>query len=188
MLRRARRSDAAALARIYNQAMQPGIFATAQVEPVSADSRIAWLDEHPEPFGVWVHETKDGTVVGWCSLSPFPVRPRYPGIAEVSVYVDQEHRGHRVGALLMACLVKVARARGFRSLVSIAFARNTKSIGGSLAAGFRWMGKLPQAGAIAGGHEDVAWVHKDLRVEDPPLLRMFVEGLEIDDAAAQDSP
>ncbi|MBZ4397239.1 GNAT family N-acetyltransferase [Myxococcus sp. MISCRS1] len=175
MMRPAEERDAPALARIYNQAMKPGIYAVPVNKPVTAEDRVAWLKRFQAPFGAWVYETPSGDVQGWCSLIPFAVRPSYPGIAEISAYVDETHRASGIGGLLLACLVSEARKRGLRSLVSLAFEKNVVSISGCLQAGFRPMALLPGVATFGDHFENVAWIQKDLLEEDPPALRHLLE-------------
>jgi L-amino acid N-acyltransferase YncA len=82
------------------------------------------------------HDAVDD-VVGWSSLNKVSVRPSYPVIAEVSVYVDETHRSKTVGARLFIHLLDAAKERGLRSLVSHAFEKNAPSTRGLIAAGFR---------------------------------------------------
>jgi phosphinothricin acetyltransferase len=184
MIRQAEERDADALARIYNQAMKPGIYATAFVRPVDRADRVAWLARHKDPFGAWVYRSKSGEVLGWCSLGPFAPRPSYPRIAEVSAYVEEEHRSGAIGGRLLACLVVMARRRGFRSLVSLAFEKNVTSISGCLLAGFRPMALLQGVATFESGtartYENVAWIQKDLSAEDPPMLARLIDTLDME--------
>jgi L-amino acid N-acyltransferase len=182
MIRPAEERDADALARIYNQAMKPGIYATAFVRPVDRADRLAWLARHRPPFGAWVYQSKAGEVLGWCSLGPFAPRPSYPRIAEISAYVEESHRAGALGGRLLACLVVEGRRRGFRTLVSLAFEKNVTSISGCLLGGFRPMALLQGVATFQadGGraYEDVAWIQKDLSEEDPPMLTWLIQTLE----------
>jgi len=177
MIRPAREEDAGALARIYNQAMRPGIYATAFVRPVTSEDRVEWLRRLREPFGAWVYASGSGEVLGWCSLGSFAPRPSYPRIAEVSAYVEEGHRSGSIGGRLLACLVVEARRRGFRSLVSIAFEKNVISLSGCLEAGFRPMATLYGVATFGEVYENVSWIQKDLSAPDPPVLRRLIESL-----------
>ncbi|XSC42569.1 N-acetyltransferase family protein [Bradyrhizobium sp. RDT10] len=81
------------MAKIYNQAMKPGIFAISQVAPDTYKERIAWFSEHEDPYPAFVYELENSTVIGWCSLNRFSVRPEYTDVAETSRYIDENHRG-----------------------------------------------------------------------------------------------
>ena len=175
MIRKAEERDADDLARIYNHAMKPGIYATADVTPVTRENRIDWLHRRQEPFGAWVSQTAAGDVVGWCSLSPFAVRPNYPGIAEISAYVDEAHRSRQVGRELLIHLISAARQAGFRSLVSLVYEKNVVSIAGCLLFGFRPMVTLRKVATLGGARENVLWIQKDLLAADPPIYHRLKE-------------
>lgn len=169
MIRKAEERDAEDLARIYNHAMRPGIYATADVKPVTRENRIDWLRRRQEPYGAWVSETTAGDVVGWCSLSPFAVRPSYPKIAEISAYVDEAHRSRHVGRELLIHLVGAARQTGFRTLVSLVYEKNVVSIAGCLLYGFRPVATLHHAAILGDVRENVLWIAKNLLIDDPPI-------------------
>jgi L-amino acid N-acyltransferase YncA len=162
VIRRARESDAGAIATIYNQAMDVGIFATCDVVHVTPESRIAWLAGHADPYPAFVLESDGGQVLGWSSLSRFSVREGYPSIAEVSVYVRETHRSGTVGAALFVKLLTEAKRLGFRSLVSLTFERNRPSLRGLEAAGFRRVGVLSEVAWLRDRWESVVWLQKDL--------------------------
>ena len=78
--------DLTAIVAIYNAAI-PGRMATADLAPVSVESRRQWFDEHlPGSRPLWVLE-EAGEIVAWLSLQAFHIRPAYHATAEVSVYV-----------------------------------------------------------------------------------------------------
>jgi phosphinothricin acetyltransferase len=160
-IRRARPSDAAAIAEIYNQAMKDGVFATCDVTPVTAESRVSWMQLHGDPYPAFVYAHGD-RVAGWSALNRFSVRPSYPAIAEVSVYVREERRNHVVGAALFMHLLVAAKNLGFRSVVSLTFEKNRPSIRGLLAAGFETRACLRQVAWLRGRWESVVWLQKDL--------------------------
>jgi phosphinothricin acetyltransferase len=172
VIRRAEESDAPALVRIYNQSMVPGIYATSQLTPDTELERRAWVRAHAEPHPAFVCEHASEGVVGWASLSPFSVRPRLSSIAEVSLYVDQRYRHKLIGAQLIIALLHAARERGFRSLVSLTFRKNTASLRGLEAVGFRPIALVPEVCLLREQWEDDIWLQKMLDVpEDPQLLR-----------------
>jgi L-amino acid N-acyltransferase YncA len=180
MIRPAMEEDAGALARIYNQAMKPGIYATAFVTPVTAEDRVEWLRRLREPFGAWVYVSQSGEVLGWCSLNSFGPRPACTRVAEVSAYVEESRRSGSIGGRLLACMVVEARRRGFSSLVSIAFEKNVISISGCLEAGFLPMVTLYEMADFRDGYENVSWIQKDLSAPDPPVLRRLIETLPME--------
>ena len=94
--RDAREADLPAIVDIYNSTI-PGRMVTADLAPVTVESRRAWFREHePNRRPLWVAEDK-GRVVAWLSFSSFYGRPAYDATAEISLYVAESHRGRGVG-------------------------------------------------------------------------------------------
>lgn len=161
MFRRATYADADDIARIYNQAMKPGIFATSQIAPDTHNERVAWIGEHRDPYPAFVYEIEGGTVIGWCSLNRFSVRPEYTEVAETSRYIDENHRGKGLGKLMLAHLIATAASFGLRLLVSRAFERNARSNKDGF--GFRRVAVLHEAALIHGEWHNDVWFWKQLR-------------------------
>jgi phosphinothricin acetyltransferase len=161
VIRRAHAADAPSIAGIYNEAMREGIFATCDVTPVSAESRLSWLAQHADPFPAFVLE-RSGAVLGWSALNRFSVRPALPAVAEVSVYVTEAHRSSVVGASLFMHLMMAAKSLGFRSLVSLTFEKNRPSLRGLIAAGFAPIASAQEVAWLRGRWENVTWLQKDL--------------------------
>lgn len=82
----------------------------------------------------------DGQVVGWAALSPFSKRVCYAGVAEVSLYVDQEWRGQGFGSALLKALIDRSEARGLWTLQAKILAENHASIHVCAKHGFRQVG------------------------------------------------
>lgn len=69
----------------------------------------------------------DGDIAGWAALSPVSARPAYRGVAEVSIYIAERHRGVGVGGRLLRELIKEAEKHGFWTLQSSTFPENAAS-------------------------------------------------------------
>jgi L-amino acid N-acyltransferase YncA len=90
-IRDAVEEDLPTIVEIYNSAVL-GRMVTADLEPVSVESRLAWYREHdPESRPFWEAEV-DGEIAGWLSFEDFRKRSAYHPTAEISVYVAEEHR------------------------------------------------------------------------------------------------
>lgn len=162
VIRPARESDAAIIAEIYNHAIEDRLFATCDVKPVTAESRLPWLAFHKDPFPAFVIEDETDGVIGWSALNQFSVRPIYPAIAELSVYVHRNHRNRFLGGRLFLHTIGAARKLGFQSLVSLTLEKNKPSIRGLMAVGFRKALCLREVAMLHGERVDVAWLQKDL--------------------------
>src|SRR4029077_16194929 len=99
-IRNASEADLPAIIQIYNAAIATRM-ATAQLEPVTLESRRHWLKDHsPDRHPFWVLEI-GGKIAGWLTLKPFLPRGAYRGTNEVSVYVDEKFRRRGVGRALL---------------------------------------------------------------------------------------
>lgn len=163
MFRRAEHSDADDIANIYNQAMKPGIFATSQLAPDNRGERLVWLKQHQDPYPVFVFEDENGTVIAWCSLNRFSVRPEYPGVAEVSCYIDENHRGTGIGKLMLAHLIETANTFGLRALVGRTLERNLAALKNFTSFGFRRVALLQELSEIGDEWHNDVWLWKQLR-------------------------
>ena len=63
-------SDVQAIADIYNASVMAG-GATADLTPRTFDQRRAWVESHTPPYGVFVVESEDGSIIGFGVLSVF---------------------------------------------------------------------------------------------------------------------
>ncbi len=141
-IRDARESDLPAIIRIYNAAIATRV-STAQLEPVTLESRRNWLKDHSadrHPF--WVLEL-DGQVAGWLTLKTFLPRGAYRDTAEVSVYVGERFRRRGVGRALLAEAIARAPELGITAMVGLIFAHNPASLGLFAQLGFEKWGLLP---------------------------------------------
>jgi L-amino acid N-acyltransferase YncA len=134
MIRTLKESDAAVVLKIYQQGLDGG---EASFE-TSAPEWQVW-DRKYHPFGRLIRE-QDGQVEGWAALAPVSARECYRGVAEVSVYVANNHLGKGVGQDLMAALVEISEDNGIWSLYSSIFPENIATLRLHLRHGFREVG------------------------------------------------
>lgn len=141
-IRDAREADLPAIIKIYNAAIATRV-STAQLEPVTLESRRNWLDDHsPDRHPFWVLEI-GGEVAGWLTLKTFLPRSAYRDTAEVSVYVDQKFRRRGVGRALLAEAIARARELGINAMIGLIFTHNAPSLRLFEQLGFEKWGLLP---------------------------------------------
>lgn len=85
---------------------------------------------------------------GWAALSPVSSRRVYAGVAEVSVYVGEDFRGHGIGLMLLEQLVAESETHGFWTLQSGIFPENTGSLRIHEKCGFRVLGRRERIGKM----------------------------------------
>jgi L-amino acid N-acyltransferase YncA len=83
---------------------------------------------------------EDGNALGWGALSPVSSRACYNGVAEVSVYVHQQHQRKGIGRELLQNLVTASEQAGIWSLLSVIHEENRASIHLHEQCGFRYIG------------------------------------------------
>lgn len=103
-----------------------------------------WNMAHlPAPRLVAVFQEK---ICGWAALSPVSTRAVYAGVAEVSVYVDLDLRGKRIGSLLLQALVRESEQNGIWTLQASIFPENVASTSLHKSSGFREVGRRERIG------------------------------------------
>jgi L-amino acid N-acyltransferase YncA len=140
-------SDLPAIVDIYNAAIVTRL-STAQLEPVTVESRRHWLTEHtPDQHPFWVLEI-DGQVAAWLSLKSFLPRCAYRGTAELSVYVGDKFRRRGIARTLLQEAITRAPALGISAMVGLIFAHNEASLRLFERASFARWGLLPQVARL----------------------------------------
>jgi L-amino acid N-acyltransferase YncA len=138
LIREAVESELVQIVAIYNAAVATRV-ATAQLEPVTVESRRHWL-KGDYPFLV---AELDGIVAGWVSLKKFLPRCAYRGTAELSVYVSERSRRRRIARSLLEEAIARAPQLELHSLVGLIFGDNAASLRLFEQLGFARWGLLP---------------------------------------------
>jgi phosphinothricin acetyltransferase len=99
-------------------------------------------------------------VLAFAATSSYRPRECYGGIAEFSVYVAREARGHGAGRLAMQALLAAAAQAGFWKLLSRVFPENTASRGLLRSVGFREVGVYEKHAQLDGVWRDVLIVER----------------------------
>src|SRR2546430_7704945 len=150
-------ADLPAIIKIYNAAITTRI-ATAQLEPVTLESRRHWLKEHsPNRYPFWVLEI-DRQIAGWLTLKAFLPRSAYRGTAEVSVYVDEKFRRRGIARALLEEAIARAPSLQIRAMVGLIFAHNAPSLKLFGQLGFEKWGLLPRIAQLDQNERDLTIV------------------------------
>jgi phosphinothricin acetyltransferase len=154
MIRLARPSDLPAIVAIYNASI-PSRLATADTEPISVESRVAWLTEREPRHPVWVFEA-DGEVSAWLSLGKFYGRPAYAATAEVGFYVAPAAQRKGLASALLRHALAEAPKLGHKTLLAFVFSHNLPSVALCERFGFSHWGKLPRVATLDGIERDLS--------------------------------
>ncbi len=153
-IRHAITSDLPAIVAIYNAAV-PSRMATADLEPVSVESRLAWFGgRSPTKRPLWVIE-QDGVIAGWLSFQSFYGRPAYVSTAELSIYIAPAFHRCGLGKQLLAKAIHESPNLGLKTLLGFIFAHNQPSLKLFETFGFQKWGHLPQVANLDGVERDL---------------------------------
>lgn len=145
-IRKMKNEDWADVCRIYQQGIMSGT-ATFQAE---LPSRVEWNQRHLEACRM-VAVDEEGLVLGWIALGRYSSRYVYRGVAEVSIYVAEEHRSQGIGFTLLSSLIEESEKSGFWTLQAGIMEGNTSSYALHLKCGFREVGRREKLGRTAAG-------------------------------------
>ncbi|MEH1783242.1 MAG: N-acetyltransferase family protein [Nostoc sp.] len=163
-IRHAAETDLPAIVAIYNAAV-PSRMATADLELVSVESRLAWFKgRSPSQRPLWVIEV-EGVIAGWLSFQSFYGRPAYTKTAEISIYIAPNFHRCGLGRQLLAQAINESPTLGLKSLVCFIFAHNQPSLKLFETFGFERWGHLPNIAELDSVERDL--VILGLRISKP---------------------
>ena len=110
-----------------------------------------------------------GELAGFATYGPFRNRPAYKYTVEHSVYVGSTARGKGVGRLLLEKLIEAAAAQDCHVLVAGIDAENAVSIRLHERLGFRYSGRIAQAGFKFGRWLDLVFYQLILETPAHPV-------------------
>ena len=145
-LRPTAEDDIPAITAIYADAVLTGTASFEIDAPDEAEIARRWRDLSSQGFPHLV-AIRAGSVVGYAYAGPYRPRRAYRFSVENSIYLAADARGAGIGRALLAELVSICEARGFRQMIAvIGGADNTASIALHTALGFRMIGTFQGAG------------------------------------------
>ena len=154
--------DLPAIVAIYNSTV-PSRLVTADLEPVSVESRRAWFDTHgPATRPLWVVDDEAGRVLAWLSFSDFYGRPAYRHTSEISIYLAEAARGNGLGRRLLADALAAAPALDIHTVLGFVFGHNEPSLRLFRGFGFAAWGTLPRVAVLDGVERDLVILGKRL--------------------------
>ncbi|MFC5528287.1 GNAT family N-acetyltransferase [Cohnella yongneupensis] len=155
-------SDLERIVDIYNSTI-PSRMVTADLEPVTVESRLKWFNEHSADHRpLWV--LKDGhDIMAWLSFQSFYGRPAYNATAEISIYIAEGYRGKGVGSLLLEQAIAECPRLGIENIVGFVFAHNEPSLALLRKFGFKQWGYLPRVAVLDGVERDLVIIGTNLK-------------------------
>ncbi|MGD1872842.1 MAG: GNAT family N-acetyltransferase [Mastigocoleus sp.] len=142
-IRNATTSDLPCIVAIYNASI-PERRATADLKPISVESRENWFAAHnPSKHPIWVVENQD-CITGWLSFQPFYGRPAYEQTAEISIYIASEYQQQGLGKMLLTEAINRSPEFNIKTLLAFVFGHNYPSLQLFKKYGFQVWGNLPK--------------------------------------------
>ncbi len=123
----AQESDLKKIIDTYNSTI-PSRLVTADLEPVSVESKLDWFNSHNKVNRpLWIVEV-DNLYAGWMSFNSFYGRPAYNITAEVSIYLEENIRGKGLGNICLQKAIDEAKPRGIKNVLGFIFGHNEPSL------------------------------------------------------------
>jgi L-amino acid N-acyltransferase YncA len=155
----AQATDLPAIVATYNSTI-PSRLVTADLEPVSVESRQGWFDAHDAQRRTLWLVLADGQYAGWMSFNSFYGRPAYDGTVEVSIYLEDSFRGQGLGKACLEKALAVAPLLNIHSLLGFIFGHNAPSLKLFYRFGFEKWAHLPGVAIMDGIGRDLVILGK----------------------------
>ncbi len=146
MIRLATINDLPSIVEIYNQTI-PLRYVTADLSPVTVNSRIDWFNQFNDKRPLWVSEI-DEKVCAWASLRSFYGRPAYEKTVEIGIYIHEKYRKLGIGEELLLHAHREAKRIGIENILAFIFANNIGSVNFFRKHGYLEHGLLPRVAEI----------------------------------------
>ncbi|NJR64833.1 MAG: N-acetyltransferase [Leptolyngbyaceae cyanobacterium CRU_2_3] len=166
-IRDAQEFDLPAIVAIYNAAI-PTRISTADLEPITVESRRAWFHQYnPQKRPLWVLEI-DQKIAAWINLTSFySGRPAYSATAEISIYIAPQYQRQGYGKLLVKHVIEACPRLGVTTLLAMYFDHNMGSRQLFESLGFQSAGHLSEIAVLDGQQRGLIIAIR--RVEPTPL-------------------
>jgi L-amino acid N-acyltransferase YncA len=148
--RHAQLADLGQIVEIYNSTIASRMV-TADTEALTVESKQNWYHQHNTTNRpLWVIENTIKQIIGWVSFQSFYGRPAYEATIEISIYLDQNHRGKGIGKQVLQYCIAQAPALGVKTILGYIFSHNLPSFGLFRYCGFDIWATLPNIALLDG--------------------------------------
>ncbi|GIO87363.1 phosphinothricin acetyltransferase [Paenibacillus faecis] len=150
---------------IYNETIA-GRMVTADLEPITVESRLGWFEEHSPDFRpLWVMRA-NGKVIAWLSFQSFYGRPAYLATAEISIYISGEYRSRGIGSILLRRALAYCPRIDVKTVLGFVFAHNEPSLVLLKKHGFEKWAFLPRVANMDGVERDLVILGRRVESDD----------------------
>jgi phosphinothricin acetyltransferase len=163
VLRPTEPGDLSAITDIYAEAVRTGTASYEIDPPDDAEMTRRWRDIAARGYPHIVALGGDA-VLGYAYAGPYRPRPAYRFSVEDSIYVAAAAQGRGVGRALLAELIALSAARGFRQMVAVigGGTEHPASVGLHAALGFHQIGVIEGSGFKHGRWLDTVLMQRAL--------------------------
>jgi phosphinothricin acetyltransferase len=158
-IRIAQEKDLPTIVDIYNSTI-PSRIVTADLAPVSVESRQDWFLAHNSETRPIFVKIIDQRVVGWLSFQDFYGRPAYQYTAEISLYIAPNYRRQGIGQQMLQYGIEKCSELGIKTLLGFIFGHNEPSLNLFKKFGFQTWGNLPKIAELDQMERDLVIVGK----------------------------
>ena len=163
ILRPTAAGDLPAITEIYGEAVRNGIASYELEPPDAAEMARRWQDLAAKDYP-HIAAVRRGAVLGYAYAGPYRPRPAYRYSVEDSIYVATAAHGKGIGRALLAELIRICEAHGFRQMIAVigGGTEHPASVGLHAALGFRQVGIVEGSGFKHGRWLDTVLMQRAL--------------------------
>ncbi len=154
-------ADVATIQAIYAHHVLHGTASFELTPPTLDEMRQRRADVVAKDLPYLVAE-QNGLVVGYAYVTLYRPRPAYRFTVEDSVYVKEGLAGQGIGSLLLAEIIKICTAKGYRQLMAVVGDASPPSVGLHERHGFTLAGTFKSVGYKFGAWRDTAMLQREL--------------------------
>ncbi|MEN9590591.1 MAG: hypothetical protein RLZZ481_2377 [Pseudomonadota bacterium] len=154
-------ADVAAMQAIYAHHVLHGT-ASFELTPPTVDEMRQRRAEVVAKALPYLVAEQNGVVVGYAYVTLYRPRPAYRFTVEDSVYVQEGLSGQGIGSLLLAEIIKLCTAKGYRQMMAVVGDSSPPSVSLHERHGFTLAGTFKAVGYKFGAWRDTAMLQRAL--------------------------
>jgi phosphinothricin acetyltransferase len=154
-------ADVAAIHAIYGYHVLHGT-ASFELTPPTVDEMRQRRAEVVAKALPYLVAEQNGVVVGYAYVTLYRPRPAYRFTVEDSVYVQEGLSGQGIGSLLLAEIIKLCTAKGYRQMMAVVGDSSPPSVSLHERHGFTLAGTFKAVGYKFGAWRDTAMLQRAL--------------------------
>ncbi|MDX1808153.1 MAG: GNAT family N-acetyltransferase [Sulfurospirillaceae bacterium] len=139
---------------IYNDAINDGI-STVHSDIITPDNKIEWFKSHDKDTRPILVKEYKNKIISWIDFQPFDENAAYKNSARVSIYIERNFRGQKLGQKFLQEAIDKADIYGIKTLLAYIFSDNIASLKLFKKMHFREWGHFPNIAQINNESKDL---------------------------------